>query len=477
MMPPNAQCPQCSAPLPPGATKCGYCGHLTPWGATYAAASQHQAFAQADQSRKQRIAKAESTARTGMILALVGLPICCAPLAIVGGVLGAKGARMARAEGQPRPATAVIAMIVAVLSTIAFTATMILYYRDQKAKSERVAEVSARLQGKREAASLDKKVACDIVEEHLAQNGHGGQTFGLDQVHCDGALVVTDRRASITEVRFSFNKSHATVTACLERRSRWFVLKLLDAGSCAELPPPAAFTPPGRQLEEAEATADEAKARADLARAASQGIVTAFTEKLAKVKAHAAQPGAERACSKADLSRYVTGDERRKVVTVDLDLLDASRAGSAGKDWPFLTSDGVRKLLDDKRSAEDRAKAIDEIRAQSGSLLVVYRADHKEWPVVSGKSDVIGSDFSYDGGDFAGWLFVYDVDSGERKCQTKLAFESSDAVDFRKSRLSSEKKKAKDAVEEDFKNRFETAATDAIKRAAPDLRLGYKVIE
>jgi hypothetical protein len=475
MMPP-AQCPQCAAPLPPAATRCGYCGLLTPWGATAAAVEQRAAGVQAEQARKQRIAKAESTARTGMLLALVGLPICCAPLSIVGGVMGAKGGSMAKAEGLPRPVTSVIAMIIAFVTTLAFTGTMILYHRDQKAKDDRLAEVRARLEGKREAEALPAKVACDVIEEHLVKTGHAGKQFGLDQVHCDGALTVTERRAQLADVRFSYNGAdHFIVTACLERRSRWFVLKLLDAGTCADLPPP--FTPPGRKLSEDEAAADEVKARGDLEKLASAGIVKAFTDKLARVKAHAAaQPGAERPCSKADLAPYVKGSDRRKVAAVDLDLLDAGRSG-APKEWPFLTSDAVRKVLDDKRTAEDRAKAIDELRAQSGPLLVVYRAEQKDWPVVSAKSGVFAKDFSYEGGEFAGWLFVYDVDAAERKCQTKLIFESSSEVNFRKSRLSSEKKKAKEAVEEDFKDHFETAATEAIKRAAPDLRLGYKVIE
>jgi hypothetical protein len=479
MMPHNAQCPQCAAPLPPGATRCGYCGFVTPWGATAAAVEQRAAFIQADQAKKQRIAKAESTARTGMILALVGLPICCAPLSLVGGALGFKGAGMARAEGQPRPVTSVIAMIVALLSTIAFVTTMVLYIRDQKAKDDRLAAVHARLKGKREAATIDAKVACDVVEEHLVQHGHGGRTVGLDRVHCDGALQVTDRRASLSDIRFSFDKAnHTTVTACLERRARWYVLKLLDKGSCADLPPPAPFTAPARKLSEEEATADETKARAALLQESSALLVKAFTDRLAKVRANAHEtPVAERVCSRSEMSPYVTGNERRKVATADYDLLNARFAGAAPSDWSFLTSEVVRKILDEKRTADERHKSLEELRASSGDLLVVYKAEVKDWPVVTSKSDLIGSDLSYKGGHFEGWLIVYDVATGERKCQSKLAFQSSDVVNFRKSRLSSGKKKAKEAVEEDFGDQFETAATAGIKVAAPDLRLGYKTIE
>lgn len=479
MMPPNAQCPQCAAPLPPAATQCAYCGHLTPWGATRAAVEQRAASIQADQARKARAAKAESTARTGMILALVGLPICCAPLSLAGGVLGWKGARLAKAEGVPRPVTSVIAMIVAALSVASFTGAMVMYQRDQKAKEDRLTEVRARLRGKREAATIDAKAACDVVEEHLVERGWAGKNYGLDAVHCDGALTSSDRRASIADVRFSFNGAdHATVTACLERRSRWFVLKLLPSGTCADLPPPAPFTAPPRKLSDQELAADEAKARTDLESAAGAAAVKAFTDRLARVKEHAATvAGGERACSRADMAANVTGDARRKVPTVDFDLLDAGRAGAAAKAWPFLTSEPVRKALDPNARPEDRAKAVADARADGGPLLVVYKADHREWPVVTGKGDATGKDIRYEGGTFAGWLFVYDIDAGERRCQTKLAFESSDVVDFKKSRFASEKKKASEAIEADFRDRFETAATDAIRRAAPDLRLGYKVIE
>lgn len=478
MMPPHAQCPQCSAPLPPGATRCGYCGFVTPWGATYAAVEQRAAGIAADQAKKQRVAKAESTARTGMILALVGLPICCAPLSIVGGVMGAKAARMAKAEGLARPVTSLVAMIVAVLSVVSFTGTMILYYRDQKAKEDRLTEVRSRLSGKRQAEGLVAKVACDIVEEHLVMHGYADKQWNLDEIHCDGALTVTDRRAQMVDVRFSFSKKeHFTVTACLERRSRWFVVKTLEAGTCAELPPPAPFTAPGRAFSEEEAAADEAKARADIEKAAAISALNAYTDKLARVRAHAAsQPGGERPCSKSDMSPYVTGTERRKVLTVDFDLLDAGKEGT-GKDWAALTSDPVSKALDEKRSTEERGKAIEEIRAQSGPLLVVYRSQKKLWPVVTGKADPSSKEFKYDGGEFVGWLFVYDTDTAERKCQTKLVFESSDVVSFRKSRYISEKVEAKEAVEGDFMDQFRSAATTAIKVAAPDLRLGYKTLE
>jgi len=73
-------CPQCSAQLPPAAPRCGFCGFATPWGATLAAQQAQLAALKAERERRLRIEKATSTARTGMILALASLPICCGPL-------------------------------------------------------------------------------------------------------------------------------------------------------------------------------------------------------------------------------------------------------------------------------------------------------------------------------------------------------------------------------------------------------------
>lgn len=473
---PNAQCPQCSAALPPGAPRCSYCGYTTPWGAVLAQQNERASVLQADQQKRQRIAKAESGARTGMILALVGLPICCGPLSVVGGVLGWRAGTAAKAEGQPRPVTSVISLVVALVSLTLFTIATLYIIQTEREKAAQLAAVGDRLKGKRDAETLDPKVACDLVEEHLVAHGFSESHTGFKEIHCDGAFSVTGRRASQPDVRFAFDDKHFTATACLEKRSRWFVLKVGEGLSCADLPPPAAFTPPPRKLSDAEAEADEAKIRADLGLAVATAAVKTFGEKLARIRVDATSaPVAESACSKAAMARYVTGDTRRKVPTIDLDLLISS--GKDGKAWDMLTDDRVRRILEPgERKADDRAKLLDELRAESGPLLVVYKGVEKTWPVI-GPSKKPGVQYSYDGGDFTGALFVYDVDTGARLCGAKLAFTVSDTVDFRKRRSDNGQMSAKEAVESDFKSRFEIAATDAIKIAAPDLRLGYLLVE
>ncbi|MEZ4310695.1 MAG: zinc ribbon domain-containing protein, partial [Polyangiaceae bacterium] len=451
MMHPNANCPQCSALLPPGAQRCNYCGFVTPWGANLAAVEQRAASIQQDQAKRQRVEKARSTARTGMILAIVGLPICCAPLALVGGAMGWKGARMARAEGEPRPVTSVVAMVIAGLSVIAFATLSIMYYRDVRANEDRQADVKGRLEGRREG-ELDQKLACELIEEHLAKRGFAGSTsgLGLGEVHCDGALAVTDRRASLPDVRFAFSNSHHTAIACLERRQRWFVLKMLESGSCEALPPAAEWNEPPRKLSEAELEADEAKARTFADKAVSDAAVKVFTDKMAKIFDHATKTeAAERKCTEADLKAYGVADRKVTILSADLEILQAGGAGHA-KAWGMMTSDLLNKALDPKGDAAERADTIQKLQKQFGPLLAVFGSETRRWPVVHGDDSLLGnSKFKYDGGQFEGWLFIYDMETAERKCATTLAFESATELKFRKSRFSSAKKKARQAVLDD----------------------------
>lgn len=469
---PGAQCPQCSALLPPGSPKCGYCGYVTPWGAAQAQQQQRMQAVQTDQARRMRIAKLENSAKTNMIVSLVTMVICCGPVSIITGILGYRAGTALKAEGQARPTSSIVALVAGIVAMCLSVTVLIGTYLDQKAKSEHLAAVGQRLEGKREVEKLEQKVACDLVEEYLTDKGWADKTIDFKEIHCDGAFQQDDRRASQVDIRFAFGTSHYTANACLERRSRWFVLQVGEGLSCADLPPAAPYTAPPRKLSDAEIAADETKTREDVKKAISTSAVKTFLDRLGRIRTDAASaPAEETACSKAALSKYVTGGERKKVATADFDLLNGDKRA-----WPILTSESLRKILDESRKIEDRSASLGDFKAENGPLLVVYKSKVKSWPVVKGDK-VNGKDFSYSGGEVEGAMIVYDIDLGARLCQTKLAFESSEAVDFRKSRYQSEKTSAKEAVEDDFKDHFETAATDAIRKMAPDLRLGYKTLE
>ncbi|MFO0586273.1 MAG: hypothetical protein U0441_01975 [Polyangiaceae bacterium] len=469
---PGAQCPQCSALLSPGSAKCGYCGYVTPWGAAQAQQQQRMQSVQADQMRRARILKAENAAKTNMIVSLVTMAICCGPVSIITGILGYRAGSVLKAEGQPRPTSSIVGLVAGVVGMCLTITVLVGTYLDQKAKAEHLAAVGQRLEGKREVEKLDQKIACDLVEEYLTDKGYADKTLDFKEIHCDGAFKQEDRRASQPDVRFAFGTNHYTANACLERRSRWFVIQVGEGLSCADLPPAAPFTAPPRKLSDAEIAADEAKTREDIKKAVSTSAVKTFLDRLGRVRTDAASaPAEETTCSKSALAKYVTGSERKKVATADFDLLNGDKRA-----WPILTSESLSKILDESRKIEDRSASLADFKANSGPLLVVYKSKLKTWPVVKGEK-VSGKDFSYSGGEVDGAMIVYDIEAGTRLCQTKIAFESSEVVDFRKSRYQSEKTSAKEAVEDDFKDHFETAATDAIRKMAPDLRLGYKTLE
>jgi hypothetical protein len=167
--------------------------------------------------------------------------------------------------------------------------------------------------------------------------------------------------------------------------------------------------------------------------------------------------------------------QRTNLSTVDFDYLDR-RAGAAPREWSWLTSDRIRKVFEGG-DANARADAVRDIRRDAGPLVVVYRAEDKIWPKVQEDKGIISDDFSYSSGEFLGALLVYNVDTGERLCQAKLKFESGEHISYKSRGMSSEKSRAAEAVEDDFKEQFENAATASIKRVAPDLRLGYKALE
>lgn len=56
-------------------------------------------------------------------------------------------------------------------------------------------------------------------------------------------------------------------------------------------------------------------------------------------------------------------------------------------------------------------------------------------------------------------------------------FESSDEITYRDRGLKKEEVRVEDAVADDLETNFHDAATTAIKRIAPRLKLGYKTLE
>lgn len=316
----------------------------------------------------------------------------------------------------------------------------------QKAEEGRMARLRARLDGKREALSLEAKVACDMIDEYVHEVGPHGQQLNYASVSCDGMLTMTDRRAQLADVRITEGGTNFTVTACFDRRSRWYVLDVIDAGSCADLPSPM-FSPPAAQRTEADFKADEQDARDEVA-------ITAFKSKLLRIKAHIeAERGTEKRCSRADLTKYLLGDQGRHVVTFDA---TPENAGDEGKRWRFLQNPVISKIVDDAAMLAARGNEARALKGPGGALLLAIKGEQMVWPVTR-------SGHTYDAGSFTGLLFVFNLDTAERLCQATLTFRNSSVVSGYPSEAS--------ALQDDLVRNYEKAATGALEGAAPGLIL------
>ncbi|MCC6555116.1 MAG: DUF4190 domain-containing protein [Polyangiaceae bacterium] len=258
MHPPR--CAHCNAPLHPGALQCAYCKAPTPLGMQQAHHQAHFNAAAAVQRQRVNLTTVADNAKWSLVLSLLGLPICCAPLSLVGSFLGLRAIRLARAERVAVPTRAYASLAIGCVTTVLMITLGIMFHLDTKEKADRLASVQKRLDGKRGADRLDVGVACDLVEERLLEDGHGDHAgINLGEVKCEGALDAQGARATLPHVRAAFGDKRLDLTACFLRGQRWFVVRLTEGAACGDAPTPAA--PAGGKLSEEQLRAEEKKAR------------------------------------------------------------------------------------------------------------------------------------------------------------------------------------------------------------------------
>ena len=223
-----------------------------------------QDAAVAARARFMNVETARSSAKLGVTLSLVGVPICCAPLSIVGAVLGVRAIRLAKAEGIAAPTQAYIAIAGAILSTAILSYGIVVSQLDARTKEQHLGAVHARLAPRREAAVLDAKLACDLVEERILEDGLAGNT-AEPEVHCDGAVEPRGARASMSRVHVKQGSNQTTLTACFLRGPAWFVLATSEKSDCNAAPAPS--MPAILPANDAEKRALEKRLREDYAKA------------------------------------------------------------------------------------------------------------------------------------------------------------------------------------------------------------------
>jgi hypothetical protein len=239
----TVKCAQCGALIDPLAHTCQYCRFTTPAGvaahqrAEYEqrAQAQYQAHAQYQhQVVEQR--RASGAANQALIWSIVGIVLCCTPLAIVGVVMGARARGMATRAGLPVPTTATAGLalgVFGVLSSLAFVIYMVVDIgRKTERRDARVAELEARLGDRPSAETLEHDTACGLAEVYVLRNGWGG-TSGeyLQRFDCAGKLIPGEERAELDDLRFEGSTESFRANVCFRRGAKWYVTELRD-GEC-----------------------------------------------------------------------------------------------------------------------------------------------------------------------------------------------------------------------------------------------------
>jgi hypothetical protein len=349
-------------------------------------------------------------AQTALVMGLVAAPFCCAPLGIFGAITGVQAMNMAKARGDSAPAKAVAAIVLGALSVVFLIGTLTAYKLDQRRKAERIAEAEEKVKGKLEGDRLSKDVACALAEKQLLKGLHDGSTV-VDDVHCKGAWEGDDTSGKLAGVSARIGGTDKTFDVCFARAHRWFVLASVPPGS----PCPkdvAADHRDDRKLSAEELEKEEDDLRASAQSAIDEAVLAALEKKLdAAEKLAARREHSETKCGK------ITGSEEERIVpTVDLAFLKEKDADSP---WRFLTSEPLRRALDDKRSIADRAK---DARTIGGRYLVVFVSEERALPVV------MKSQKGYVGGGFDGWMLVVDTDKDAVVCEADFAFENEKTI-------------------------------------------------
>jgi len=406
-----------------------------------------------------------AAATRAMIMSLIAVPLCCAPIGIAGIFFGVQAMSMAKQRGSSAPTRALVAIALGAFSILMLAGGGVGFYLDQKARAERLAEADKKTKGKLEDEKLDKAVACALLEKHLLNRFH----FDTEQVHdlsC-GKWESDEKLGRLKGAEAKVIGDVKTFDACFARARRWFLLSIAEPGE--DCPKEPVEAKKGECASDADCEAEEEELRKGAKERVAKQTVKAFDDLLVKVRDQLEDVEAnEKKCGKLDLG----GAEKRVVSTVDFEYLKNTK--TERDDWSFLTSDRVKHALDEKRSYPDRAKDIQEIHKEGGRYLVVYIADARDWPETIKPKGILGKK-GFAAGGLDGWMLVFDTKDMKVACQTELTFENSKSVGVGK--WAGDKGIAS-ALKEDLKKNYETAASKKLRELTDGkLRLGFSPLD
>ena len=140
----------------------------------------------------------------------------------------------------------------------------------------------------------------------------------------------------------------------------------------------------------------------------------------------------------------------------------------SGKDeletWGWLSSDWLEELIlkeSGEKTAGFQASSHVTMLAKS-PYIVIFWDKRRAMPKVSG-------DDGFEGGYFEGDVIVFERKTGNALCRTAVAASSSEEVSHKTRGISA--KSAEDALNDDFRKQFANAASAALKRISPTLKI------
>lgn len=401
----------------------------------------------------------KAAATRALILSIIAVPLCCAPLGIAGALFGMQAMKLAKARGSASPGRAVAAVVLGVISILAMVGGGIGFYLDQKQRQERLEAAEAATKGKLESDTLDKKVACALIEKQLIKGLYNGSQT-VDHVTCGGKWDTDDKLGTMHFVEAEIVGDKKSFNVCLARARRWFVLSIAEGGGKCPTEPIEAKK---GGATDAELDAEEDELRKGAKSRADKSTIDQLEATLIKVrKAVDGREHAAKKCSKLE------GD-KKVVPTVDFEFLKDPH--TTKDNWSFLTSESIRHALDDKKPLEERAKLV---REMSAPYLIVYSADEREWPETIKSKGVLGKKGFASGG-MNGWMMVTDTRDASVVCEAELDFENSKSVGVGK--WAGDKSVA-EALHADLQKNYEAAAGKTLRDLTDSkLRLGFSPLD
>lgn len=334
-----------------------------------------------------------------LVLSFLGLVTCCAPLGVVGAILGFRQGQAAKNAGESFGTVNGMAVGLGVLSTVMMTAAYFEYKQDQAEKGSQRDSAMARVSdADRAAETLSEATACTLAEVYLLDKVSSVPA----PVNCPEPLQVDGAFATLPNVTLS--TSTATLhTVCLARGERWFVTGVSPSGSCPNTLPEVAAGPT--------VDATEAATQAAMPEHIAKVDVQNFVSKMAGLRA-----GME-----ADLGESCPPIVGQRVPVIDAALLPQGETlATPVAGWSFLSTADLREALDGSRSAVQRSKSATDAMKTADYLIVV-----ESWERGLPKADGDGFESGY----FDGRAMLVDWKTGTPLCHAAMAFENSDTVD------------------------------------------------